>query len=219
MKYTNKIQKSVYRVAAKLATTIGLLGSSIPALAHHPLDGKTPSNLFEGVASGLAHPVIGIDHFAFLIAVGLLAIGQRNRYVMPLIFVTATMIGTALHLLSMNFIFEEAIIALSVVLFGGLIIASRQYQHPVLFALSGLAGLFHGYAYGEAIVGAEATPLVAYLFGFTLIQYTVIALSMWVGVLILNKFNSQKSQQFKRVVGSVIFSIGCLFFAQSVGAI
>ena len=41
-----------------------------------------------------------------------------------------------------------------------------------MFALSGIA---HGYAYGEAIVGAEPTPLVAYLVGFTLVQLAIVS--------------------------------------------
>ena len=40
----------------------------------------------------------------------------------------------------------------------------------VLFAV---AGLFHGYAYGEAIVGAETAPLAAYFLGFALIQFVL----------------------------------------------
>jgi urease accessory protein len=33
--------------------------------------------------------------------------------------------------------------------------------------------LFHGYAYGEAVVGADMTPLLAYLLGFASIQMGV----------------------------------------------
>jgi len=33
--------------------------------------------------------------------------------------------------------------------------------------------MFHGYAYGEAIIGATTVPLVAYLLGFSLIQWII----------------------------------------------
>ncbi len=36
-----------------------------------------------------------------------------------------------------------------------------------------MSGAVHGYAYGEAIVGAESTPLLAYLCGFTLVQFAI----------------------------------------------
>ena len=45
----------------------------VPALAHHPLDGRLPANLFEGLLSGFGHPVIGLDHLAFVLASGLIA--------------------------------------------------------------------------------------------------------------------------------------------------
>ena len=40
----------------------------------------------------------------------------------------------------------------------------------LLFAL---AGLVHGYALGESIVGAEASPLVAYLLGLLIMQTAI----------------------------------------------
>ena len=40
----------------------------------------------------------------------------------------------------------------------------------LLFAL---AGLVHGYALGESIIGAEASPLVAYLLGLLVMQTAI----------------------------------------------
>jgi urease accessory protein len=39
--------------------------------------------------------------------------------------------------------------------------------------LAALAGLFHGYAYGEAVVGAGMDPIMAYLAGLCLIQMAI----------------------------------------------
>ncbi|MGD1951584.1 MAG: HupE/UreJ family protein [Leptolyngbyaceae cyanobacterium] len=47
--------------------------TTLPALAHHPMGGKTPSSFIEGFLSGVGHPVIGLDHLIFVIASGLLA--------------------------------------------------------------------------------------------------------------------------------------------------
>ena len=49
-------------------------------------------------------------------------------------------------------------------------------------ALFAVAGLLHGYALGESIVGAEASPLVAYFAGLLVIQ-TAIALAVYSAVL------------------------------------
>ena len=46
----------------------------------------------------------------------------------------------------------------------------KSYGTVVFFSLAGIA---HGYAYGESIVGAEPTPMIAYLAGFTLVQLAV----------------------------------------------
>ena len=40
-------------------------------------------------------------------------------------------------------------------------------------AIFAFAGLFHGHAYGEAVFGAEATPVIAYLLGFGLVQWAI----------------------------------------------
>ena len=58
---------------AVLLAGIGLFAITPAALAHHPLGGRLPANLLEGLMSGLAHPIIGIDHFVFVMAAGLLA--------------------------------------------------------------------------------------------------------------------------------------------------
>src|SRR5262249_57584778 len=44
--------------------------ATVPAFAHHMMGGRTPSTFMEGLLSGLGHPVIGLDHLAFLLAVG-----------------------------------------------------------------------------------------------------------------------------------------------------
>ena len=50
-----------------------ILTTTSAALAHHPLGGMTPTSFTEGFLSGIGHPVIGFDHLAFVIAVGLIA--------------------------------------------------------------------------------------------------------------------------------------------------
>jgi len=40
--------------------------------------------------------------------------------------------------------------------------------------LLALFGLFHGYAFGEAVLGAEATPVIAYLAGLAIVQSLMI---------------------------------------------
>ena len=151
-----------------------------PVLAHHPSGGEAPQNILQGLLSGLGHPVIGLDHLAFVIAVGLLA-AVLNQRAVPIVFLLAAVVGTGLHLAGLNLPVPELVISGSVLLFGLLTVTHRQLNAPTVMALAAAAGIFHGYAYGETVVGAEPMPLMAYLAGFTLIQgaiaYTAYLLS------------------------------------------
>lgn len=211
-------RQSPARLSA-LIGLVGLLGAAVPVLAHHPLGGRAPASLFEGIVSGFAHPVIGLDHFAFLIAIGLLAVGQARRYWLPVAFVLATVAGTVLHLMSIDLFSVEAVVALSVMLAGGLLLAYRQYRPSFLLALGGVAGLFHGYAYGESIIGAEATPLFAYLTGFSIIQYVVMACAIWAGGEVVRRVSEQTSMKLVRFAGSAVSATGLVFLTLSAGAV
>ena len=137
-----------------------------PAFAHHPFGGTAPKNSFEGLLSGMGHPVIGLDHLAFVIAVGLLAAVVCGGWRIPAVFIVATLAGTGLHLAAIELPLTETAISISVLLFGALAVMRDRLNPAGVMLLTVIAGVFHGYAYGEAVVGAEPTPLVAYLIGF-----------------------------------------------------
>ncbi|MBE9076040.1 HupE/UreJ family protein [Romeria aff. gracilis LEGE 07310] len=204
---------------SRVALAIGLAGiSSIalvePALAHHPMGGALPANLFEGLMSGLAHPILGPDHFAFIVAVGLLAAVTNLGGLIPVAFVLLGLVGTGLHLAAVTLPMPEVFISASV-LGSGLMLALRQRPPlTVLLGLAAIAGLFHGYAYGEAIIGAEMTPLIAYLAGFTLIQLAISLAAFWLGRSLL-KQASQTGLTF-RFAGFTIFGAGTAFLASTV---
>jgi urease accessory protein len=150
-----------------------LLLSPTAAQAHHVMGGVTPQTFGQGLLSGLAHPVIGLDHFAFVAAAGILAAPLARGAVMPLLFLAGGAVGAALHLAGLDLPGSEVAIALSVVALGGLVVLRRSAPAPVLAALFALAGVFHGYALTESIVGAEPAPLSAYLAGLVAVQYAV----------------------------------------------
>lgn len=122
------------------------------------MDGKTPSNLWEGFLSGVGHPVIGIDHLAFVVAVGLIAVGIPNGISIIASFLATVILGTGIHLLSIDLPLTEIAIALSVLVFGTMLALKQKLSVQFLSIFAAIAGIFHGYAYGEAIIGAEMTP-------------------------------------------------------------
>ncbi|MDP1644473.1 MAG: HupE/UreJ family protein [Thiobacillus sp.] len=201
-----------------LALTAGLLLiASSPAFAHHAMGGMTPQTFSQGLLAGLAHPVIGLDHFAFLVVAMLLAslLKGATRFLVPLAFIGATIAGTVLHLGEANIPLSETLVALTVVI-GGVLALTRH--NPGAFALSAIfavSGILHGYAYGESIVGAETTPLLAYLAGFAAIQYALIV----GGVLGLEKLasRSERARLIAARVGSTAALLtGGLFVALSI---
>src|SRR6266508_329306 len=139
------------------------------AFAHHVMGGDTPSTFAEGLLSGIGHPIIGADHLAFLLAIGIaVGIGGLNL-ALPALFVVASAIGVMLHVNGIDLPWAEMIVAGSVLL-AGVLIARGRALSVWWWALFMVAGLFHGYAFGESIVGAEKSPLQAYLVGLMLIQ-------------------------------------------------
>lgn len=166
--------------AIPLAPRIGLSATLIlaiyPAWAHHAMDGSTPTTWFNGLVSGLAHPIIGIDHFAFIVGVGVLAAYANRKLLIATTFLAATLIGTVLMLNGVVMPGNELVVALSVLILGGVIVVAKPFASAWGNGLFAVAGVFHGYAYAESIVGAESTPLLGYLVGFTIIQGVMVML-------------------------------------------
>jgi urease accessory protein len=211
----NKNKAIAFGLVSTVLLSINLLFNATPALAHHAMGGKLPSTFGAGFISGLAHPVIGIDHLAFVIAIGLLAALSSNLGMMiPTAFVSATAVGTGIHLQSINLPTPELIISASVLLIGIFLAQKNQVNWSLLAVISAIAGIFHGYAYGESIVGAETSALGAYLLGFCLIQLGVAAIAFYLGKRVLNQPN--KSILWLRFVGFTVCGVGFTFLSNIV---
>lgn len=198
--------------ASALCLITLLVATAAPASAHHPFGGDTPQTWVEGFLSGLGHPVIGLDHLAFVIAAGLMAVGLGTwGWLLPLGFVLGTLGGTGLHLGGVDLPGLETVISLSVVTFGLLLAGGRRFPSALVLALGAIAGLFHGYAYGEAVIGAEMAPLAAYLAGFALVQGGI-ALGIWA---IARRFlaSPDRATLPLRFAGFTLLGVGIAFFS------
>lgn len=196
----------IQRFAIASAAIAALATSAGPALAHHAMGGETPNTLASGLISGLAHPVIGIDHLAFVVAAGIAAAFAGNRLLSPLAFVAATVAGCLLQVGGVALPAVEIVVAASILLLGAVVLSGRTIGAPALLGLFAVAGLFHGWAYGESIVGAESTPLLAYLAGFAAIQY---AIAVGTGHLVRRVWQSATPAAVRpRLAGAVAAGIG-----------
>ncbi len=199
------------RRARRLALApIALTLTAAPAFAHHLMGGRTPATFGDGLLSGLGHPIIGLDHFAAVVAVGCLAAAHRAGTALAVGFVLAMMAGVALHVHGATVPGADLLVALTVIALGALMLRRRAMPASAALALFACVGLVHGYALGESIYGAEPAPLYAYLAGLALIQSAVALAAMSVArVLLIEPLRL-------RLLGAGIAGIGIAVFMQQV---
>ncbi|MGX9962143.1 HupE/UreJ family protein [Roseomonas sp. F4] len=188
----------------RLTATTAMALLAGPALAHHPMGGATPSTFWEGFASGIGHPVIGPDHLAFLLAVGLVAGLAGWGLARPLLFVLASLAGVATGWMGLALPAAEWIVAASVLAVGALLLTRASLPAGGWMALLAVAGLAHGQAYAEAVIGAEASPVFAYLLGLGLVQGALVA-----GVALLaRRVPALTTGAVPRVAGALVLLVG-----------
>jgi urease accessory protein len=175
----SKLMRNIYtkflNVIAILSPALLGLVFAAPAHAHHVMDGQLPNTFMQGLLSGIGHPIIGLDHLAFVIGIGLIAAAVPRGLPVLGAFVGGALLGCVVHLFSVNLPIAELVIALSVILAGAVLVFRPPVTTAIFAGGIAIVGVFHGYAYGEAIVGAEASALGAYLLGFSIIQFSIAA--------------------------------------------
>ena len=199
----------MHRIFAAAALIIAL---AEPALAHHAMDGKLPMTFGQGLLSGFGHPIIGLDHLAAVLAIGALAAAHRAGVALALGYVVAMIAGVAVHLQGVTLSGAEFLVALSVILLGVLLARQSILQSGALLGLFALAGLLHGYALGESIVGAEQAPLAAYLIGLTVIQSAIALGAMYAAKFVV----ARREPVMLRLAGATIAGIGIAILVQQI---
>jgi urease accessory protein len=190
---------NIHRV---VASAFVLALASVPAFAHHPMGGATPSTFGAGLLSGLGHPIIG------------LAISARG-FAVATAFLTAMIGGVVLHLMSTALPAAEILVGLTTVLMGLLVAIRFRSSLITLAALFTIAGLAHGYALGEAVVGAEPAPIGAYLAGLFVIQ-TVIAGGAYLATASLADAGARRTAALA-LSGGIVMIAGGLTAASAAG--
>jgi urease accessory protein len=195
-----------------IVSCAAFLASSMQALAHHPMDRKMPGTLFEGLLSGLGHPIIGIDHLAFIVGCGLIASAYRQALWLPLAFVAASSAGALLHFQGFSLLWTEGAIALSLICLGAVMAFQSRLPVGAAAGLFAIAGLFHGYALFESIIGAEPSPLVAYAAGMVISQYGVAVAAIF-AVALLGRIAVPGLALGQRAFGVLIGAFGLITLA------
>ena len=121
-----------------------------------------------GVFEGLVHP-FGLDHLLAMVAVGMWSVSAlpaSKAWWGPATFLLTLVLGAALGATGLTMPWLEQLVSLSVVLFGVMLVASRQKMPLALgLGLVALASSMHGLAHGAE---TPDTGFAGYAAGFLL---------------------------------------------------
>jgi urease accessory protein len=151
------------------------------------MGGAVPTTAWQGLLSGLGHPVIEINHLLFLLGaatvVGLLKFAPVRAALALMLYAAASAVSTAVRVSGLELVLAEPMVAMSLLVLALCIWLRRAPSGAAGGLMAGTSGLIHGYAYGEAVVGAELTPLAWYVGGLftiqTLLLVAVFAVVRW----------------------------------------
>jgi urease accessory protein len=168
------IFKSMFRSFSTLSI---LIAAMTAASAHHPTGGSVPATAMHGLLSGIGHPIIGLDHAVFILAAGALAALAKRGFSIVAAFIASSLLGTILLWNGFSLTSAEMIVAFSLMSSGFLLFRKEWISLSLIVPLFIIAGLAHGMALGEAVIGAEATPIGFYLLGVCCAVLMVAALA------------------------------------------
>jgi urease accessory protein len=151
------------RIKTSLRSLGGVLALALATSAAqaHPGHGT------EGLAAGLAHPFMGIDHLLAMVAVGLwsvAALPPGRRALGPAVFLAMLLTGAVLAHGGLMLPSVEAGVAASVLMLGVLMLGARRVPVPLGLALVAMAALLHGQAHGSELLAGQS--FAAYATGF-----------------------------------------------------
>ncbi|XDA96474.1 HupE/UreJ family protein [Sulfitobacter sp. LCG007] len=120
---------------------------AFPALAH------TGEGYGGGLAAGITHPILGWDHVAAMVAVGLWGafLGAPAIWILPVVFPLFMALGAAAGITGLPVPAVETGIALSAVVLGLMIVFAARPPIRVAAVIVGLFAIFHGYAHGKGL--------------------------------------------------------------------
>ncbi|SMC47539.1 HupE/UreJ family protein [Rhizobium sp. RU36D] len=144
-----------------------ILLTLIPSMAFAHTAGGA-AGLSGGFASGFMHPVLGWDHVAAMVAVGLWGafLGQPAVWVLPVAFPVIMAFGGMLGVLGVQIPMVESGIAASSIVLGLLIAFAVRAPLAVSLAVVGAFAIFHGHAHGTEL--PEAANPIAFSIGFVI---------------------------------------------------
>lgn len=201
---------SLFRTALRLAFALAAFASlTEPASAHEQ------AGIAGGFASGLLHPLTGLDHMIAMVAVGIWGaqLGMPAIWVLPITFPIVMAMGGVLGILKLPLPFQEPVIALSALVLGAAVAIRLKTPFAVAAAIVAVFAIFHGYAHGAELPHA-ANPF-AYGIGFVVATGLLHLCGISIGLLLRWPIGDR----LIRGMGAAIALLGCYFLARSLGGV
>ena len=160
-----------------------------------------------GFASGLLHPVSGLDHVLAMVAVGLWGaqLGPPAMWLLPVAFPMMMALGGMLGLIGIPVPGIEIGIAVSGIVLGALILGQMKMPTPVALGIVAFFAIFHGHAHGTELAAGQNAIL--YSLGFVIATGTLHAVGITLGL--VHRWNAGRVAL--RCAGSLVLA-GGLFF-------
>ncbi len=185
-------------------------GAATPALAHHPLGGLPMDTFAQGLVSGVGHPLLGFDHLFFVLAMGVAAAFTGARLLSPAAYIAAMLAGCGAVAAGLVVPGIEAVVVLSLLALGGLILSGRTLGAGAAMAVFAGFGLFHGAAFGGSIAGQEGgvggAVMLGYLIGLAAVQYALAIGAGWMATQLLGATTAQAVNA--RLAGAMVAGVG-----------
>lgn len=185
---------------------IGLL------LVAHTASAHEASGVASGFGSGFMHPILGWDHVAAMVAVGLwgAVLGQPAIWILPVTFPLMMAMGGALGVAGVPLPGVEIGIALSALILGGMVLSAARPPLWLAALIVAAFAIFHGHAHGTELPHA-VSPL-AYSLGFVISTGLLHLCGIAFGLLT----HLPKGVLLVRAGGGLIALAGALFLARAI---
>lgn len=145
-----------------IAAVLLMMAAAAPALAH------TGDGYGGGFVAGFTHPILGWDHVAAMVAVGLWGafLGAPAIWILPVVFPLVMAFGAVAGILGIPIPAIETGIAASALVLGVMIVFAVKPPIWLCAVIVGAFAIIHGYAHGTEL--PSTVNAFAYAVGFVI---------------------------------------------------
>lgn len=174
---------------------------------------------WEGLIWGIAEPVIHLDSFALILALGLVTAKftqGKSLNITNITFIISAIIGKLIYLSPLNLPGSAIVIAITTLLLGIILVTPKQINWLVIVAMAVISGTFEGYQDTIAVSNTQIATLLTYSLAITFTQSVIITSASKIGVTFGISEVNQIIPKIIGFLGLVFCGIGILFLGYSV---